>query len=99
MSRSARVTHPGQQSLTTLSAFDAFAGGVGFIVTTPRVWLYALVPAVVMGLLTIVFTVLAVLGSTKLSAWIFGAERGSGVRSGRDRRRAFPPSSRIASAR
>jgi len=63
--------------LSWTGAFDAFAGGVGFIIGTPRTWPLAALPAAIMTLLTILFTVLAVWGSAEFSAWVFGSERGT----------------------
>src|SRR5207245_963729 len=63
--------------LTTFGAFDAFAGGVDFVVGSPRVWPYAAVPAAVMALLTFLFTAVAVWGSAHLAAWIFGHDLGT----------------------
>ena len=58
-------------------AFDAFAGGIGFIFGTPRVWVFAAVPAAMMALLTIVFTILTIWGSTRIGRWIFGVDVGT----------------------
>src|SRR5438552_3396939 len=63
--------------LTWTGAFDAFAGGVGFVIGTPRIWPLAALPAAIMTLLTILFTVLAVWRSAEFSAWVFGSERGT----------------------
>src|SRR5262249_42678804 len=61
--------------LSWSSAFDAFAGGVGFILTTPRVWLYSAIPAAVMCLLLIGFPVLPIWGGPRFSDGFFGADR------------------------
>ncbi len=61
--------------LSWSGAFDAFAGGVGFILTTPRVWIYSAIPAAVMSLLMIGFAVLAIWGGARFGEWIFGADR------------------------
>jgi uncharacterized protein involved in cysteine biosynthesis len=63
--------------LTTLRAFDAFAGGIGFILGTPRVWLHAAVPAVMMTLLLVAFTCLGGWGAVEVGHEAFGVHRGT----------------------
>ena len=39
--------------VTTLGAVEAFFGGIGFILTTPRMWPLAVVPAAILTVLLI----------------------------------------------
>src|SRR5262249_35391436 len=57
--------------LTTLRAIDAFTGGIGFVVTTPRIWGYAIVPAVMLAVLSVAFIALGIWGAAELSAHLF----------------------------
>lgn len=50
---------PAGESLGTVDGLKAFGGGIVFIVATPSVWIYALVPA---AMLVIVMTVFSALG-------------------------------------
>jgi CysZ protein len=61
--------------VTTLSAIGAFVGGIGFILTTPRMWPLAVVPAAVLTILLIGLTTLGVWGAAELSAMLFGQDR------------------------
>ena len=49
--------------VTMLSGLEAFAGGIGFVIVTPRVWGYALVPMAMLLLLSCGLTGLAIWGS------------------------------------
>lgn len=62
--------------LTTLDAIGAFFGGIVFIVTTPRVWLLAMVPAAVLTIVVTGFTALGIWGAVESSALLFGQDRG-----------------------
>jgi CysZ protein len=55
----------------------AFADGIGFIFTTPRVWGYALVPTAMLLLLSCGLSGLALWGSHHLSTWVFGSDAGT----------------------
>ena len=61
-----------ESSLSIGSGLSAFAGGIGFIVTTPRVWIFALVPMVVMCIVTLLLTGLFVWGGVSLTGWVLG---------------------------
>ena len=63
--------------LTTLSAIDAFFGGVGFVLATPRVWGLAVVPAVILVILFGGFLALGVWGASELDRVLFGNSLGS----------------------
>jgi CysZ protein len=63
--------------LTTLSAIDAFFGGIGFILTTPRTWPLAVVPAAILTVLLIGLSSVGVWGGAELSAVLFGPDRGA----------------------
>src|SRR5262249_19070189 len=52
-------------------AIDAFTGGIGFVVTTPRIWGYAIVPAVMLAVLSVAFIALGIWGAAELSAHLF----------------------------
>ncbi len=62
--------------LTTFGAIDAFVGGIGFILTTPRMWPLAVVPAAVLTILVIGLTAFGVWGAAESSALLFGQDRG-----------------------
>src|SRR5262249_9710527 len=57
-----------------LGGLGAFAGGIGFVLLTPRVWGYALVPATMLLLLSCRLTRLATLGAHYVGAWMIGPE-------------------------
>jgi CysZ protein len=59
-------------SLGIGSGLDAFAGGVSFILTTPRVWGYALVPAVLLVGLFSGFLVLGIWEASRTTAALLG---------------------------
>ncbi|HEY7311687.1 MAG TPA: EI24 domain-containing protein [Gemmataceae bacterium] len=63
--------------LGLFGGFQAFAGGIGFVVVTPRVWGYALVPLAMLLLLSCGLTGLAIWGSHLLSAKIVGPDPGA----------------------
>lgn len=59
------------------AALDAILGGIGFVLFTPSVWIWALVPALLMLVLMCVGAGLVVWGgATQLESW-FGPERGT----------------------
>ncbi len=60
-----------------LSGLEAFAGGIGFVVATPRVWGHALVPVGMLLLLLCGLGGLAIWGSHHLSAWLIGPDPGA----------------------
>jgi CysZ protein len=62
--------------LTVLSGLEAFTGGIVFVIVTPRVWGYALVPVSMLLLLSCGLFGLAVWGSHHLSAWLIGPDPG-----------------------
>jgi CysZ protein len=55
-----------------VAGLRAFAGGIGFILTTPRVWLYALVPTVMLLLVLTVLGVLGIWGAVQLTHVVWG---------------------------
>jgi CysZ protein len=59
------------------SGLEAFASGIGFILTTPRVWGYALVPVTMLLLLSCGLTGVGVWGSHHLSTSLFGENIGT----------------------
>jgi CysZ protein len=61
-----------ESSLSIGSGLSAFAGGIGFIITTPRVWIFALVPMVVMCVVTLLLAGLFVWGGVSLTGWVLG---------------------------
>jgi len=54
------------------SAARAFMGGIGFVVGTPSIWLYAAVPAAMMVVLTLLFGSLGIWAANRGSAAILG---------------------------
>lgn len=62
--------------LTVFSGLEAFTGGIGFIVATPRVWPFAAVPMTMLLLLTCVFFALAFWGGHYFSTWLIGSDPG-----------------------
>ncbi len=64
------------------AGWEAFANGIGFLVVTPRVWGYALVPVTMLLLLCCGLFGLAVWGSNWLSASVFGPDPGTWGRVG-----------------
>ncbi len=70
-------TEGGQPSLGALDGLAAFARGIGFVVVTPRVWGYALVPVGMMLLLTCGLGVAGVWGAGRASEAVFGAAPGT----------------------
>jgi CysZ protein len=72
LSRSRRASVP--DKVTWFSGLEAFGTGITFILVTPRVWGYALVPVGMLWLLLCGFTGLGVWGSHHLSNRIFGPE-------------------------
>jgi len=63
-----------QPQLRISAGLRAFAGGIGFVLSTPRVWPYAVVPAIAMLFLTIGLGILGVYGAGWLTDLIFDAE-------------------------
>ncbi|HTU22790.1 MAG TPA: EI24 domain-containing protein [Gemmataceae bacterium] len=66
-----------QGRLTLISGLEAFSSGIGFVVITPRVWGYALVPVAMLLLLSCGLTGLAIWGSHHLSSWLVGPNPGA----------------------
>ncbi|HEY7428727.1 MAG TPA: EI24 domain-containing protein [Gemmataceae bacterium] len=60
-----------------LGGLKAFTSGIGFVLLTPHVWGYALVPAAMLVLLSCGLTGLALWGSHHLSTWVFGPDAGT----------------------
>jgi CysZ protein len=73
--RKSRGKIPDKVSL--LSGLEAFGGGIGFIISTPRVWGYALVPMTMLLLLSCGLTGVGVWGSHHLSTSVFGEDVGT----------------------
>src|SRR5579871_4960369 len=67
----------GSGRLTLLSGLEAFIGGIGFVIVTPSVWGYALVPVSMLSLLFCGLSGLAFWGSHHLSTWLIGPDPGS----------------------
>jgi hypothetical protein len=61
-----------------LHGLEAFLGGIGFVIATPRVWGYALVPVGMLVLLFCGLLGLAFWGSHHLSSQLFGPDSGVG---------------------
>ncbi len=59
-----------------LHGLEAFGGGIGFVIATPSVWGYALVPVGILLLLSCGFIGLGIWGSYYLSSWVFGPDPG-----------------------
>jgi CysZ protein len=55
----------------------AFAGGIGFVVTTPSVWGYALVPAAMLLVLLAAFAAAGAWGAAWFSGYLFGPDVGA----------------------
>jgi CysZ protein len=66
-----------QPRLTTFGAIDSFFGGIGFVLTTPRLWGLAVIPAVVLVLLFGGFLALCIWGAASFDATLFGHDRGT----------------------
>lgn len=62
-------------SIGISSALKAFAGGIGFVLTTPTVWPWATVPAAIMLMLMCGVTGLGWWGAAELLASLFGPQR------------------------
>ncbi len=62
--------------VTVLHGLEAFFGGISFVVGTPRVWGYALVPVGMLILLSCGLLGLGSWGSHHLSSWIVGQDHG-----------------------
>ena len=69
------VTMKGKVGL--LSGLEAFGCGIGFILLTPRVWGYALVPVAMLLALWCGLSGLAIWGSHHLSVSVFGSDPGT----------------------
>jgi CysZ protein len=65
------------QPLGITAGVRAFASGIGFVLTTPRVWPYAMVPAFLMCVLSIGLLIGGVYGAGWLADLIFGEDRGA----------------------
>jgi CysZ protein len=63
--------------VTTLGAIAAFFGGITFILTTPRTWPLAIVPAAILTVLLIGLTAAGVWGGAEVSALLIGPDRGT----------------------
>jgi CysZ protein len=58
--------HPGGESLGTIDGLKAFLGGIGFIVISPSVWVYSLVPIAMFLMVMAVFSTLGFWGIEQL---------------------------------
>jgi CysZ protein len=65
------------ESLSLAAGVRAFFSGIGFVLTTPRVWPYAIVPAFIMLVLSIGLSIAGFYGVGWLTDWIFGEDRGT----------------------
>lgn len=72
----------GSGRVTLLHGLEAFFGGIGFVIVTPRVWGYALVPVGMLLLLFCGLVGLAFWGSHHLSSWLIGPDPGVWARIG-----------------
>ncbi len=66
----------GSSGLTVLSGVEAFGGGICFVIGTPRVWGYALVPMSMLLVLFCGFFGLALWGSHHISTSLLGPDAG-----------------------
>jgi CysZ protein len=71
-----------ESSLGIGAGLSAFAGGIGFVIGTPRVWIYALVPMAVMVVVTLLLTALFVWGGLALTGWVVGEPESTWARIG-----------------
>jgi len=62
--------------VTLLNGLEAFGSGIGFVIITPGVWGYALVPVAMLLLLLCGLAGLAFWGSLHLSSWLIGPNPG-----------------------
>lgn len=69
------MTH--KKALGMGDGLRAFGGGIGFIISTPPVWGYALVPALMMLLLATIFSALGLWGASWATDAIMGRELGT----------------------
>jgi CysZ protein len=67
----------GGGSIGILAGAEAFAGGIGFVVLTPRVWGYALVPVTMLLLLACGLSGLGLWGSGQAVRALFGEDPGT----------------------
>ncbi len=65
------------RGLGLFSGLRAFVGGIGFVLGTPSVWGYALVPIAMVLALASGLTVLGIWGAAQTSNTIFGSSTGS----------------------
>src|SRR2546429_888104 len=63
--------------LRVWDGFRAFVGGCGFVITTPRVWGYAMVPVVVATVLGTIIGALGIWGSWHAASALFSGETGA----------------------
>lgn len=87
MRRDSGVPYRGDDELpvkiSMFRGWEAFGGGVSFIVATPRVWGYALVPVAMLLLLSCGLIALAVWGAHYFGNWVIGPDpSGWGVAGG-----------------
>jgi len=76
-SGSPHAAFPKRAALGFFSGVKALFGGVGFIVSRPGMWGWALIPVVIAALLFGVATTFAVWGSNELSHRLLGGEGAS----------------------
>jgi CysZ protein len=63
--------------VTLLSGLEAFGSGIAFVMATPRVWGYALVPIGMLVQLSCALTGLAIWGSHHFGNWLIAPEVGT----------------------
>src|SRR4051812_6002716 len=79
---SVSVRERGGRSIGVVDGFRAFLGGILFIITTPSVWMYALVPILMVFVLGTVLATLGVWGSFHLGDAIFSPTDGMAAQFG-----------------
>jgi len=67
----------GSGGIPLMSGLQAFLGGIGFVIFTPRVWGHALVPLGMLVLLICGLGGLGLWGSHYLSTWLIGPDPGA----------------------
>jgi uncharacterized protein involved in cysteine biosynthesis len=72
-----REEHERHAALGIGSGFRAFAGGIGFILGTPAVWPWALVPMTMMLFLSCVLGLAGVWGAARTTTALFGSDGGN----------------------
>jgi CysZ protein len=74
------MTNSHSSDIDATDAVSAFFGGIGFVALNPRIWRFAVVPAILLALTTSGFALLGIWGSSEVSSFIFaGASTGSEI--------------------